>query len=159
MAATLDLLTSPPPNPALLTGEYQPTTSPVLSSAIAFLRPVIPAPFDAIRQLFDHLRANPSCADALDGTYPARGISKTAAVENAISDQKLTIDLSAFRARLIPEGLRSSLAAHGLDEILSFFTTIAATHVPTTLSGLSEIVSVDFTSLHKSQNFNFRLCD
>lgn len=160
MAATLDLLEFHPPSPALLTGkDDQPTTSSVLSSAIAFLQPVKPAPFNAIRRLCDHLRAHPSSADALNDIYPTRGIFKIAAIENATSDQKLTIDLSPTRAGLIPSELRSSLAAHGLDDILSFFSTIAATHVPTILSGLSEIASADLTSLHKAQNFNFRLCD
>jgi isopenicillin N synthase-like dioxygenase len=40
-----------------------------------------------------------------------------------------------------------------------FFTTTAATCVPTILSGLSDIASADLAALYKYQNLNFRLCD
>lgn len=159
MAANLDLVISPT-NPPHLTGkDDQSTTSSALSSAIAFLQPTTPAPFTAIRALFDHLYADPSSARALNNIYPTRGIFKTAAVKNPTADQKVTVDLSPSRARLIPSELHSCLSAHGLDEILSFFSTIAAAHVPMILSALSEIAGADLTSLHKSHNFNYRLCD
>ena len=159
MAASLDVISPPPTGAPSFTGEAAQTAAPSLSSAIAYLQPSAPAPFEAIRSLFDHLRAHPSSADALNNIYPTRGIFKTAAIHNPTSDQKLTIDLSPARARLIPSDLRLSLSAHGLDEILSFFTTITANHVPDILSKLSDIASADLTPLHKAQNLNFRLCD
>ncbi|KAF7504212.1 hypothetical protein GJ744_002585 [Endocarpon pusillum] len=148
MAANLDLTTSPTSPPHLAAKADQSTTSSALSSAIAFLQPTMPAPFAAIRALFDHLCINPSSASALNDIYPTRGIFKTAAIDNPTADQKLTIDLSPACARLIPGERRASLSAHGLEEILSFFSTIVAAHVPIILSALSEIA-----------NFNFRLCD
>ena len=55
--------------------------------------------------------------------------------------------------------LHSCTPARGLNEVLSFFTTTAATYVPTILSGLSDIASADLAALYKYQNLNFRLCD
>ena len=56
---------------------------------IAYLDTPLRAPFDAIQRLFDHLRADPAAAAALNATYPSRGVFKTAAVRDAAADQKL----------------------------------------------------------------------
>lgn len=77
---------------------------------IAFLDTPLRAPFDAIGQLFDHLRANPAAAEALNATYPTRGVFKAAAVRNGSSDQKLTVDLSPSRLSGVPDALRAALA-------------------------------------------------
>lgn len=123
------------------------------------LQPSTPAPFQAIHRLFDHLHANPADATALNSVYSLRGIIKTAATTNPDSDQKLTIDLSPKRASLIPANLYSSLAQHGLDEIVSFFSKAVAENSHLILSCLSTIADADLAPLHKSQNINFRLCD
>ncbi|KAK6508432.1 hypothetical protein TWF506_010524 [Arthrobotrys conoides] len=78
-------------------------------------------PFPSIRQLFDHLHTNPSSASALNNAYPKRGIFKSTAINNTLSDQKFTIDLSQTHDTLIPASIRSSLAPHGLEDVLSFF--------------------------------------
>lgn len=137
----------------------KPTTSSLLTPALTFLEPTTPAPFVAIRRLFDHLRSNADDAAALNSIYPVRGIFKTASTHNPTSDQKLTIDLSPTRASLIPAALQTSLNSYGLDDVLSFFSGIAATYIPKILSGLSTIAEADLISLHKSQNINFRICD
>lgn len=55
--------------------------------AAALIEPDVSAPFSAICKLFDRLRCNPADADALNVTYPKRGIYKTIAINNGISDQ------------------------------------------------------------------------
>lgn len=136
-----------------------PSKFSLVQSAVAFLQPAAAAPFDAIRSLFDHLQANPEDATKLNDSYPERGVFKTAATRNPDCDQKLTIDLSLSRVSRIQADLRTSLSAHGLDEVLSFFSTIVDSHVSKILSGLTEVSGVDMVALHRSQNFNFRLCD
>ncbi|KAJ9634213.1 hypothetical protein H2201_009151 [Coniosporium apollinis] len=141
------------------TADTQSTISSLLEPAISFLEPVARAPFPAIRRLFDHLRTDARDSASLNATYPSRGLFKTAAMTNPSSDQKLTLDLSPKRVLLISADLRASLAAHGLEEVLSFFSAIAAAHIPTILSALSNLAGIDLAPLHKSQNINFRLCD
>ncbi|KAJ4185975.1 hypothetical protein NW759_016959 [Fusarium solani] len=145
-----------------------PDTNPVLDSSV---RPLsssytivsseqgVGAPFDAIRRLFDHLRANPENASFLNATYPKRGIFKTAATHNASSDQKFTIDLSPARNGRIPDDLRNALAAAGFNEVLGFFDMVNDTYVTPILSTLSRVSGVDLHQAHKSGNFNYRLCD
>jgi hypothetical protein len=97
------------------------------SSAIFSIEPHVKAPFDAIRRLFDHLRANPENASSLNAAYPKRDIFKTAAMNNATSDQKFTIDLSPARNGRIPETLRKKLAGDGFDDVLDFFEEVKST--------------------------------
>ena len=131
-----------------------------LSQAISFLQPTVPAPFPAIRHLFDHLSAHPSDAALLNSTYPSRGIFKTAAANNPCSDQKFTIDLSPRRAARIPPDLATRLNTHGdLDSILRFFSHTVETYVQLILDMLSKIAGAELAPLHSAQNFNFRLCD
>ncbi|KAK6527034.1 hypothetical protein TWF281_010229 [Arthrobotrys megalospora] len=135
------------------------TTSELLDGAVVLIEPTVQPPFGAIRQLFDHLRANPNDASALNNAYPKRGIFKSAALKNGLSDQKFTIDLSPTRDSLIPEAIRASLASHGLDDVLSFFNDTVDAHVSTILSSLSKIAGADLSLGHKNLNMNFRLCD
>lgn len=159
--------TSNPPSilaePALATEQASPP-SPApfigLSSDTPLLTdPSIQAPFNAIHQLFDHLRASPDAAAALNATYPKRGILKTAATHNSTSDQKFTIDLSPQRLSLIPNDLRASLAPHGLDVILSFFSAASTTYIDPILATLSAAAGADLTPYHCGSNLNWRLCD
>ncbi|KUL91025.1 hypothetical protein ZTR_01005 [Talaromyces verruculosus] len=121
----------------------------------------ISAPFNAIQRLFDYLREHPETASALNATYPKRGNVKTTAAHNAISDQKFTIDLSPSRAALIPAHLREDLSAQGLNEVLDFFETVSSSnqYIGPILYGLSTLSGTDMTSVHSTQNLNFRLCD
>ncbi|KAF5636792.1 uncharacterized protein FTJAE_5988 [Fusarium tjaetaba] len=97
------------------------------SSAIFSFEPHVKAPFYAIRRLFDHLRANPENASSLNAAYPKRGIFKTAAMNNATSDQKFTIDLSPARNGRIPGSLREKLAGDGFNDVLDFFEEVNST--------------------------------
>ncbi|KAI8959867.1 Clavaminate synthase-like protein [Daldinia sp. FL1419] len=126
---------------------------------IALLDSDIKAPFDSIRQLFDHLRANQEAADALNATYPSRGVFKTAALKNSASDQKLTIDISPNRLSRVPAELKSSLAPYGFSEVINFFEELTAKHFDNMLSVLSKAAGVDLFPVHRSRNINFRLCD
>lgn len=159
MASQLDIITPLVATKAQGFSDAKPTTASLLTPAVAFLQPTVQAPFEAIRRLFDHLRADSNDAALLNSIYPVRGIFKTASTHNPSSDQKLTIDLSPTRASLIPTALHASLASHGLDEIISFFSNITATYMPTILSGLSTVAGADLIPLHKSRNINFRICD
>lgn len=105
-----------------------PTASPAPPSIthastpeIAYLSTSLNSPFSTIRQLFDHLRSNPHLAASLNATYPLRGVFKTAATSNPLSDQKLTLDLSHSRIARIPPTLTEELDGVGLGEILKFF--------------------------------------
>lgn len=130
------------------------------TSDIAYLDTPLKAPFDAIRQLFDHLRKDPADAEALNATYPSRGVFKSAAVRNGSSDQKLTIDLSPSRLSFVPDLLRAALAPHGLEEVLHFFTQLTARHLESLLNMLSAAGGAgDLTPSHRARNVNFRLCD
>ncbi|CZR45426.1 uncharacterized protein FPRO_15399 [Fusarium proliferatum ET1] len=129
------------------------------SSAIFSFEPHIKAPFDAIRRLFDHLRANPENASSLNAAYPKRGIFKTAAMENAISDQKFTIDLSPARNGRIPEALRERLAGDGFNEVLDFFEEVNSTYVVQIMNIMHEFIGTDLGQVHKTGNLNYRLCD
>ncbi|KAK6349119.1 hypothetical protein TWF730_009876 [Orbilia blumenaviensis] len=131
----------------------------LLHGAIALLNPTVQPPFKAIRHLFDHLRANPTAASALNNAYPKRGIFKSAAIKNGIADQKFTIDLSPARDSLISEATRASLASYGLNDVISFFNNTAENHVSTILSQLGKVSSIDLSQVHKDLNMNFRLCD
>lgn len=136
-----------------------PTRSDLLSPALSFLNPIIPTPFSAIQNLFNHLSQNPTTATSLNDVYSHRGIFKTAATENPTCDQKLTIDLSPSRVTRIPPSLQAELAAHGLDDILTFFNTIANHHIPQIITSLSAIAGRDLAPLHANSNLNFRLID
>jgi hypothetical protein len=136
------------------------TASISLSQAVSFLRPTVPAPFPAIRHLFDYLSTHPSDAVLLNSIYPSRGILKTAAANNPYSDQKFTIDLSPRRAARIPPSLAARLNTHsGLDSILHFFGHTVETYVQPILDMLGKIAGAELAPLHSAQNFNFRLCD
>ncbi|KAI1489809.1 oxidoreductase [Biscogniauxia mediterranea] len=126
---------------------------------LAFLKSDLHAPFESIGRLFDHLRANPAHADALNATYPTRGVFKTAAVNNGSSDQKLTIDLSPKRLSCIPSDLKLSLAPYGLGQVLQFFDELTTKHLDQVLTSLGAAVGVDLFPIHKTRNINFRLCD
>ncbi|KAF9634768.1 Oxoglutarate/iron-dependent oxygenase [Lasiodiplodia theobromae] len=140
-----------PPSPAPFIGLSSDT--PLLTS------PSIQAPFDAIRQIFDHLRATPDAAAALNATYPKRGILKMAATHNPTSDQKFTIDLSPTRISLIPNDVRASLSPHGLDAILTFFSAASAAYIGPILATLSAAAGADLAPYHRGGNLNWRLCD
>ncbi|KAI1802167.1 Clavaminate synthase-like protein [Daldinia bambusicola] len=113
-------------------------------AGIALLDSSVKAPFDSIRQLFDHLRANPETADALNASYPTRGVFKNAALKNAC----------------IPAELQASLSLYGFGEVIKFFSELATTHLDNMLSMLGAAAgSVDLFPLHRSRNINFRLCD
>ncbi|KAI2467719.1 Clavaminate synthase-like protein [Annulohypoxylon bovei var. microspora] len=126
---------------------------------VVLLDSAIQAPFPAIRQLFDHLRATPSAASALNASYPSRGVFKTAAISNGSSDQKLTIDISPHRLSQIPAPLRAALSAHGFSEIERFFTELTSQHLSPMLATLGAAVGADLAPLHGTRNLNFRLCD
>jgi hypothetical protein len=127
---------------------------------IAFLDPGVKAPFKAIQQLFDHLQSNPEDAAALNATYPRRGIHKTAATSNPISDQKFTIDLSPNRSESIPSELSTSLSKHGLQEILTFFNNVDQTWSTRILDSLRVLSGgVDLMPAHRAPQVNFRICD
>ncbi|KAI1467810.1 Clavaminate synthase-like protein [Daldinia caldariorum] len=127
---------------------------------IALLDSSVQAPFDSIRQLFDHLRANPEAADALNASYPTRGVFKNAALKNGSSDQKLTIDISPQRLACIPTELQASLSLCGFGEVIKFFSELTTTHLDNMLSMLGAAAGgVDLFPLHRSRNINFRLCD
>ncbi|KAI1473957.1 Clavaminate synthase-like protein [Daldinia eschscholtzii] len=119
----------------------------------------VEAPFNSIRQLFDHLRASPKVADALNASYPTRGVFKNAALKNGISDQKLTIDISPYRLACISAELQASLSPHGFGDVIKFFSELSANHVDSMLSKLGTSVGIDLLPLHRSRNINFRLCD
>ncbi|KAJ4169276.1 hypothetical protein NW754_001388 [Fusarium falciforme] len=155
ISSSIPLPGIPDTNP-LLDSSVRPLSS---SYTIASSEQGVGAPFDAIRRLFDHLRANPENASSLNATYPKRGIFKTAATHNASSDQKFTIDLSPARNGRIPDDLRNALAAAGFNEVLGFFDMVNDTHVTPILSTLSRLSGVDLHRAHKSGNFNYRLCD
>lgn len=126
---------------------------------LVLLDSTVTAPFNSIRQLFDHLRAHPEIADALNATYPSRGVFKTAAFKNGQSDQKLTIDISPNRLARVPADLHSSLASHGFTEVTKFFSELTAKHLDHLLSMLGSAIGTDLFPLHRSRNINFRLCD
>ena len=131
---------------------------------IAYLDTPLRAPFDAIQRLFDHLRADPAAAAALNATYPSRGVFKTAAVRDAAADQKLTVDLSPQRLSRVGPELREQLAPHGFADVLGFFEDLTTRHVDALLAALSasaggEGEGVDLAPLHRARNLNFRLCD
>ncbi|KAK7747211.1 hypothetical protein SLS62_009153 [Diatrype stigma] len=133
---------------------------------VAFLDTPLRAPFDAIGQLFDHLRANPAAAEALNATYPTRGVFKAAAVRNGTSDQKLTVDLSPNRLSGVPDALRATLAPHGFDRVLEFFGALMTQHLDPVMGALGASAAgegsnsgIDFAPLHRARNVNFRLCD
>ncbi|KAL7756536.1 hypothetical protein ACKLNR_013529 [Fusarium oxysporum f. sp. zingiberi] len=128
------------------------------SSAIFSFEPHVKAPFDAIWRLFDHPRANAENASSLNAAYPKRGIFKTAAMNNATSDQKFTIDLSPARNGRIPEALRE-LAGDGFNEVLDFFQDVNSTYVAQIMSIMHELIGADLSQVHKTGNLNYRLCD
>jgi hypothetical protein len=122
-------------------------------------KPDVEAPFESIRRLFDHLQNNPEHASALNATYPKRGIFKTAAASNGLSDQKYTIDLSLERNDRIAELRQGALAGSGLDEVLNFFQSAHDSYVEPILSTMSELTGVELGPSHNTQNVNYRLCD
>ncbi|KAI5918994.1 oxidoreductase [Camillea tinctor] len=126
---------------------------------LAFLKSDVHAPFESIGCLFDYLRANPAHADALNATYPTRGVFKTAAVSNGSSDQKLTIDLSPKRLNYIPSDIKLSLAPYGFGQVLRFFDELTTKHLDQILASLGAAIGVDLFPIHKTRNINFRLCD
>ncbi|KAI0889958.1 Clavaminate synthase-like protein [Annulohypoxylon maeteangense] len=140
--------------PAEAKADAYPSTADVV-----LLDSAIQAPFPAIQQLFDHLRSTPSAASALNASYPSRGVFKTAAMNNSVSDQKLTIDISPTRLSRIPASLQASLSTHGFSEIVQFFTELTSKHLEPMLATLGAAIDADLSPLHKSQNLNFRLCD
>lgn len=123
------------------------------------LEPGIEPPFIAIQRLFDHLQSNSKDAAALNAIYPRRSIHKTAAMSNPNSDEKFTIDISPHRRGLIHPELSSSLARHGLDEILTFFETVTQAWVGRIMDSLRYLAGVDITPAHQQAQVNFRICD
>lgn len=139
--------------------KYKPSSSPApfigLSSDTPLLTdPSIQAPFEAIRQLFHHLRANPDIAAALNATYPKRGIFKTTATHNATYNQKFTVDLSPNRISLISDNLRAFLAPYGLDAIFSFFYAASTAYIVPILAGLSAVAGADLSPYYRGRNLN-----
>jgi hypothetical protein len=53
-----------------------PVQIPSVVADIAFLQSKLQAPFAAIGQLFDYLRANPALAPRLNQVYRTRGLSR-----------------------------------------------------------------------------------
>jgi hypothetical protein len=129
------------------------------SSAIVSFEPHVKAPFDAIWRLFDHPRANAENASSLNAAYPKRGIFKTAAMNNATSDQKFTIDLSPARNGRIPEAVREKLDGDGFSEVLGFFQDVNSTYVAQIMSIMHELIGADLSQVHKTGNLKYRLCD
>ncbi|KAL5589698.1 hypothetical protein FOVSG1_011565 [Fusarium oxysporum f. sp. vasinfectum] len=129
------------------------------SSAVFSFEPHVKAPFDASRRLFDHPRANAENASSLNAAYPKRGIFKTAAMNNATSDQKFTIDLSPARNGRIPEAVREKLAGDGFNEVLDFFQDVNSTYIAQIMSIMHELIGADLSQVHKTGNLNYRLCD
>ncbi|KAH7147752.1 hypothetical protein DER46DRAFT_671561 [Fusarium sp. MPI-SDFR-AT-0072] len=119
------------------------------SSVIFSFEPHVEAPFDAIRRLFGHLRANAENA-SLNAAYPKRGIFKTAAMNKATSDQKFTIDLSPAHNGRIPEALREKLASDGFNKVLDFFEEVNNTYVAQIMSIMHELIGADLSKVHKS---------
>lgn len=145
-----------------------PSTTHPSTPEIAFLPTSLRAPFSTIRQLFDHLRANPHLAASLNATYPLRGVFKTAATSNPVSDQKLTLDLSTSRIARIPSTLNDELNEVGLGEIVNFFEGVVSEHFEPVMAALSAAIPgmegvADHHDLlaaaHLERNINFRLCD
>lgn len=126
---------------------------------IALLEPGIEPSFIAMQRLFDHLRSKPEETAALNAIYPRTGIHKTAAMSNPNSDQKFTIDISPHRTGLIHPELSSSLAKHGLDEILTFFDTVNQAWVGRIMASLCYLAGVDLAPAHQQAQLNFRICD
>lgn len=135
---------------------------------IAFLPTSLSAPFSTIRQLFDHLRSNPHLAASLNATYPLRGVFKTAATSNPLSDQKLTLDLSPSRIARIPCTLTEELDGVGLSEIVKFFEGVVSKHFEPVMEALSAAIPGMsglagrhdlLKATHRERNINFRLCD
>lgn len=152
----------PPSTHSQLTSQYlflHPTRATLLSPAITFINLVAAAPFSAIRSLFNYLAQNLAAAAALNNTYPLRGVFKTAAFTDPTCDQKLTIDLSPTRAGYITPALQAELTPRGLANILSFFATVTAYHVPRIMDSLSPIANRDLVPLHAKLNVNFRIID
>ncbi|KAF4980324.1 hypothetical protein FZEAL_3641 [Fusarium zealandicum] len=123
----------------LLDSSIRPMSS---SSTIVSFEPDIQAPFDAIPRHFQD-----------------RGIFKTAATQNAASDQKFTIDLSPARNGRIPDNLRHALAAAGFDEVLDFFDKVNGAYIDPIMTTLSQLTGADIHQAHKTGNLNYRLCD
>lgn len=145
-----------------------PSTTHPSTPEIAFLPTSLNAPFSTIRQLFDHLRSNPHLAASLNATYPLRGVFKTAATSNPLSDQKLTLDLSPSRIARIPHECTEELNGVGFAEIVKFFESIVSQHFEQVLEALSAAIPgmagvADHHDLlaaaHRERNINFRLCD
>lgn len=156
----LDSVPTATPAPASTT---QPSTP-----EIAILPTSLRAPFSTIRQLFDHLRAHPHLAKSLNATYPLRGVFKTAATSNPLSDQKLTLDLSRSRIARIPSALSDELNENGLDEIVQFFENVVSEHFEPVMKALSAAIPGMagvanhhdlLAAAHVERNINFRLCD
>ena len=156
----LDSVPTPAPAP--------PSTTHPSTPEIAFLPTSLKAPFSTIRQLFDHLRAHPRLAASLNATYPLRGVFKTAAKSNPLSDQKLTLDLSPARVSRIPAALSDELNEFGLGEIVGFFEGVMSKHFEPVMAALSAAIPgiagvADHHDLlaaaHMERNINFRLCD
>ncbi|KAI4860883.1 Clavaminate synthase-like protein [Hypoxylon rubiginosum] len=126
---------------------------------LAFLGNNIKAPFSSIRQLFDHLRAKPDVADALNATYTYHGLFKTAASKNGLSDQKFIIEISPTRLGLRLAELDLFLYSHGFTEVLEFFTELTSKNLHHLLSMLGATIGADLFPLHRSSNINFRLYD
>ncbi|KAL9561151.1 hypothetical protein ACKAV7_014506 [Fusarium commune] len=121
------------------------------SSVIFSFEPHVEAPFDAIRRLFGHLRANAENA-SLNAAYPKRGIFKTAAMNKATSDQKFTIDLSPAHNGRIPEALREKLASDGFNKVLDFFEEVNNTYVAQIMSIMHELIGADLSKVHNGGN-------
>lgn len=136
-----------------------PTRADLLDSALTFIKPVIPAPFSAIQNLFDYLGKNPQTAAALNETYPLRGIFKAAATTNPTCDQKLTIDLSPTRVARIPSCNPYGASSVLIAELLALFDAISQRHIEQILTLLGTIAGRDLVSLHANLNVNFRVID
>jgi len=145
--------------PAIAHSAQVPARGEHLCPSISFINPIVSTPFLAIRRLFEYLSQNPSVAATLNNTYILRGVFKTAATLNTACDQKFTIDLSHNRVERILPALEAELAPRGLSEVIDFFNTITAYHVPTILDALGTIAGRDLASLHSQFNVNFRLVD
>ena len=150
------LVSLQPAKPSLATSAARALT---FGSTAVLINTDVSAPFTAIRTLFDYLHSNQEDADALNATYPKRGIFKTAATQNAVSDQKFTIDLSPVRNKLLSPSLHASLSAHGLEDVLSFFSKVQGCYVDEIMSFISTIAGANLSFEHAKCNLNFRLCD
>lgn len=117
-------------------------------------------PFASIVRLFDTLAADPGLAKTLNQTAPSGApIYKNANIPRLRRrlHRPLLLDLSLPRIVRIPAQVQDSL---GLDfkAVLSFYDAVLEA-VPLLLRATSNAIGHNVEPLHRTQQFNLRLCD